>query len=117
MYSTSKRRLSDGFSLIELLAVLGILSLLIALTLPAVHAVREGARSLSCQANLRELALGLSQYEATFGCFPPAYIITRVPGTNGLGTNYSALALSLPYFEQRALYTRDQFHPTWVVSD
>lgn len=59
-----------GASLIELLAVIAIISLLIQLALPALEASRESARNVTCQAKLRELALATHHHLETHGHFP-----------------------------------------------
>lgn len=61
-----------AFTLIEVMVVVGVLSLLIALTLPAVQSAREAARRAACQGNLRQLGLALASYQASSNCFPPA---------------------------------------------
>src|SRR5436305_1303210 len=48
------RRVRPGFSLVELLIVVGIIFVLIALLMPALAGVRKMARSTTCLANLQQ---------------------------------------------------------------
>jgi prepilin-type N-terminal cleavage/methylation domain-containing protein len=66
-HSGSERR---GFTLIELLVVIAIIAILIALLLPAVQQAREAARRTSCRNQLKQIALGLHNYEELHGRFP-----------------------------------------------
>ncbi len=70
MHVDQSRRGPRGFTLIELLVVIAIIAILIALLLPAVQQAREAARRSTCKNNLKQLTLGLHNYEETFKQFP-----------------------------------------------
>jgi prepilin-type processing-associated H-X9-DG protein len=56
--------------LLELLVVIGIMSVLLGLLLAAMQRVREAADRIHCQNNLRETGLGLHAFHAAYGFFP-----------------------------------------------
>ena len=68
------RRLLHGFTLVELLVVIFIISVLIALLLPSLAAARQDAESVVCLSNLRQLGLAADEYTITYHAYyPPAY--------------------------------------------
>ncbi len=64
-------RRRNGFTLVELLVVIGIIALLIAILLPAVTMARQEARLLQCESNMRSLGSAIFAYAAgNDGKFP-----------------------------------------------
>ena len=105
---TSKTPGQSGFTLIELLVVITIISVLIALLLPAVQAAREAARRIQCTNNLKQIGLGLHNYESIASAFPPSNIAGYINGAftyNG----FSVHARILPFMEQGVAFNAINF--------
>ena len=91
-----------AFTLVELLVVIAIIGVLVSLLLPAVQSAREAARRMSCQNNLKQIALATHNYHDAYKYLPPASTNSNLSGS-------SAFAAILPYIEQSSIYTLYDF--------
>lgn len=117
-------RAASGFTLVELLVVILLIGILISILLPAVQSARESARRAQCASNMRQVALGVLNYEVNHERLPASGIVNLVDASvpaasagdgeqfqvqifNHLGgKRISWLVLVLPYLEEQALYDR-----------
>jgi prepilin-type N-terminal cleavage/methylation domain-containing protein len=97
---TSPNRRPHGFSLIELLATVSIISVLIGLLLPATQAAREAARQSVCKSNLRQIGLALLNYETAHRSLPTG------ASNNPIGFGASWWADVLPQLDESVLYSQ-----------
>lgn len=92
-----------GFTIIELLISISVITLLVALLLPAVQQVRESSRRMTCQNNMRQLGLACEEFETRRKHYPES----RLFDPYGIGPDskaWSFLTQLLPYVDQKAVY-------------
>jgi prepilin-type N-terminal cleavage/methylation domain-containing protein len=110
------RRSLPGFTLVEVLVSILILSVLIALLLPAVQAARESARRIQCVNNLKQIGLALQHYESLHRLFPAIYSDSGLSAVSGrpvpfAAHGYSPLARMLPELELGPLFNCENLTP------
>jgi len=66
------RQRIDGFTLVELFAVISIIALLAAILLPVTHIARQHGRVQKAAAEIIVLRTALAQYHAVYGDYPPS---------------------------------------------
>ena len=111
----------NAFTLVELLVVIAIIGILIGMLLPAVQMVREAARRTSCLNNLRQMGIGILNYESSFMRLPSAGQARNFAGTKNIfitddgfqepstpditiGASHSVQTRILPFAEQGNIY-------------
>lgn len=99
---------SHGFTLVELLVVIAIVALLAGLLLPAVQAAREASRRMRCGNHLRQMGLGLLNYESAHRVFPKggAGVVSLDDPARRSRWRLPWAAAILPFVEQAPLYER-----------
>jgi prepilin-type N-terminal cleavage/methylation domain-containing protein len=98
---TSLRR---AFTLVELLVVIAIIGTLVGLLLPAVQAAREAARRSQCFNNMKQIGLGVHNYESGYKKLPSPGQCDSTGSSSTTYTIHSTPTQILPYIEQSTVY-------------
>lgn len=98
-----QKKFKIGFTLLELMVVLGIIGVLIGLLLPGIQHIRATASQSSCMNNLKQIGTALHNYHATHGRFPDdCSFSTTLPEPPYPFVSW--MAFMLPYLEQGPLW-------------
>jgi prepilin-type N-terminal cleavage/methylation domain-containing protein/prepilin-type processing-associated H-X9-DG protein len=100
-----------GFTLVELLVVITIIGILMSLLLPAVQAAREAARRSQCTNNLKQIGLGILNFESAHKKLPTggegtfaSQSGTATATSNTCFSQQSLMTVILPFIEHNDLY-------------
>lgn len=107
-----------GFTLVELLVVIGIIALLISILLPALNRARGQANSLWCLSNMRQMGVAISMYAQANSDSLPIYYWNGDADPTGTGaTDWGWLIL--PYLKSGSIGTYNGVDPgkIWTLYD
>lgn len=94
------RRHVRGFTLVELLVVIGIIAILVGILVPVLAAARAAARRAACGANLHQIGVAIHAYASDnrgsipFGPDPPTKTISNFYPTLGMPTSLISLEVT-----------------------
>lgn len=92
-------RSSTGFTIIELLVSIGVMSILVAILLPAIQSSRETARKTACLNNLKGLGLAFESYRAAKGTYPETTNAMQIVSGKVVFRSLSPHARLIPYMQ------------------
>ena len=91
-----------GFTLVELLVVIGIIALLISILLPALSKAREAANSVKCQAQLKQVVTAMILHANDHNGFMP--LVGQINVGSGTGSANDSVTLRDPLRKRYEYY-------------
>lgn len=64
-----------GFTLVEIVTVIGITSVILTILFPVLGGARKRARSVLCQSHIRQIGIAFDLYSTNNDCLPYAYVL------------------------------------------
>lgn len=112
-----RERHQAGFTLVELLVVIGIIALLIAMLMPALNRARRSAVNLQCQNNLRQIGTASKMYETNYqGFLPLAYNYDGAKDPQKWGTGQYCSTSNDAWYVRLAPYLNKMVrHSNWQL--
>ena len=101
---TRKRHGFQAFTLIELLVVIAIIAILAAILFPVFARARENARRSSCTSNLKQIGLGMLQYNQDYDEKFPLSVVWPGPGAAPAGIPVGWADAIQPYLKSTQIY-------------
>ena len=106
----TSRTVRRGFTLVELLVVIAIIAMLVTLLLPAVQAARQAARRTQCKNNMRQIGLGIHNFESATSEQPKYHDTSDPYNWSKAGPTWTMAIL--PFVEEQAAYDLFNFRET-----
>ena len=99
------RHAARGFTLIELLVVVAIIAILASILFPVFARARENARRSSCQSNLKQIGLAITQYVQDYDeTWPWAITVAALGTLDTPNSSFQWMDLTYPYAKSTQVY-------------
>ena len=87
---------TTGFTLTELLVVIGIMAIMIAMIVPTTQSLKEGNRVAQCSFKLQQIGNAIKMYHVDYHGVPPVYILENSASPNDPGAEIADVN-TVPY--------------------
>jgi prepilin-type N-terminal cleavage/methylation domain-containing protein len=89
----ARGRRPGGFTLVELLVVMGVIAVLAGMLVPIITSARRSAKVASTKKLLSQICSAIDRYNADWGGYPPDFLSSSLPGLQFVKfTNYTTAA-------------------------